>query len=36
MIIEVGGGRLRLGVIGGGLGPVIGQVHRAAANVDGY
>jgi predicted dehydrogenase len=36
MIIEAIGRRLRLAVIGGGPGSVIGEVHRAAARLDGY
>jgi predicted dehydrogenase len=36
MIIDAIGRRLRLGVAGGGLDSVIGQVHRAAASLDGY
>jgi hypothetical protein len=36
MIIEAIGRRLRLAVIGGGPGSVIGEVHRAGARLDGY
>src|SRR5258707_3572252 len=36
MIIEVIGRRLRLGIVGGGPGSVIGDVHRAGARLDGY
>jgi predicted dehydrogenase len=36
MAIEAIGRRLRLGVIGGGAGSVIGQVHRSAVSLDGY
>jgi predicted dehydrogenase len=36
MIIEAIGRRLRLAVIGGGPGSVIGEVHRIAARLDGY
>jgi predicted dehydrogenase len=36
MIIEAIGRRLRLAVIGGGPGSVSGEVHRAAARLDGY
>ena len=35
MVIQVLGRRLRLGVIGGGTGSFIGQVHRMAARLDG-
>jgi predicted dehydrogenase len=36
MVIEKIGRRLRLAVIGGGPGSVIGEVHRIAARLDGY
>jgi predicted dehydrogenase len=36
MVIEAIGRRLRLAVIGGGQGSVIGEVHRIAARLDGY
>ncbi len=36
MVIEAIGRRLRLAVIGGGPGSVIGEVHRIAARLDGY
>jgi hypothetical protein len=36
MIIDAIGRRLRLAVIGGGPGSVIGEVHRIAARLDGY
>jgi predicted dehydrogenase len=36
MVIETIGRRLRLAVIGGGPGSVIGEVHRIAARLDGY
>ena len=36
MVIEGIGRRLRLAVIGGGPGSVIGEVHRIAARLDGY
>jgi predicted dehydrogenase len=36
MIVESIGRRLRLAVIGGGPGSVIGEVHRAGARLDGY
>src|SRR6476619_1443742 len=36
MVIEAIGRRLRLAVIGGGPGSVIGEVHRAGARLDGY
>jgi len=36
MVIEALGRRLRLAVIGGGPGSVIGEVHRTAARLDGY
>jgi predicted dehydrogenase len=36
MIIETIGRRLRLAVVGGGPGSVIGDVHRAGARLDGY
>ena len=36
MIVEAIGRQLRLGVIGGGPGSVIGEVHRAGARLDGY
>jgi hypothetical protein len=36
MIIEAIGRRLRLAIIGGGPGSVIGEVHRAGARLDGY
>jgi len=36
MIIESIGRRLRLAVIGGGAGSVIGEVHRIATRLDGY
>ena len=36
MIIEAIGRRLRLAVIGGRPGSVIGEVHRAGARLDGY
>jgi predicted dehydrogenase len=36
MTIEAIGRRLRLAVIGGGPGSVIGDVHRAGARLDGY
>lgn len=36
MIIEAIGRRLRPGVVGGGPGSVIGDVHRAGARLDGY
>jgi predicted dehydrogenase len=36
MTIETIGRRLRLAVIGGGPGSVIGDVHRAGARLDGY
>jgi predicted dehydrogenase len=36
MIIEAIGRRLRLAVVGGGPGSVIGDVHRAGARLDGY
>jgi predicted dehydrogenase len=36
MVIEAIGRRLRLAVIGGGPGSVIGVVHRIAARLDGY
>ena len=36
MVIESIGRRLRLAVIGGGPGSVIGEVHRIAARLDGY
>jgi predicted dehydrogenase len=36
MVIEAIGRRLRLGVVGGGPGSVIGNVHRAGARLDGY
>jgi predicted dehydrogenase len=35
MVIQLLGRRLRLGVIGGGAGSFIGQVHRMAARLDG-
>jgi predicted dehydrogenase len=36
MVIEAIGRRLRLAVIGGGPGSVIGEIHRIAARLDGY
>jgi predicted dehydrogenase len=36
MVIEKIGRRLRLAVVGGGPGSVIGEVHRVAARLDGY
>jgi predicted dehydrogenase len=36
MVIEALGRRLRLAVIGGGPGSVIGEIHRIAARLDGY
>ena len=36
MVIEAIGRRLRLAVVGGGPGSVIGEVHRIAARLDGY
>ena len=36
MVIEAIGRPLRLAVIGGGPGSVIGEVHRIAARLDGY
>jgi len=36
MVIEAIGRRLRLGVVGGGPGSVMGDVHRAGARLDGY
>ena len=36
MVIEAIGRHLRLAVIGGGPGSVIGEVHRIAARLDGY
>src|SRR5260370_7133631 len=36
IIIEAIGRRLRLAIIGGGPGSVIGEVHRIAARLDGY
>jgi predicted dehydrogenase len=36
MIVEAIGRQLRLAVIGGGPGSVIGEVHRAGARLDGY
>ena len=36
MVIEAIGRHLRLGVVGGGPGSVIGDVHRAGARLDGY
>ena len=36
MVIEALGLRLRLAVIGGGPGSVIGEIHRIAARLDGY
>src|SRR4030095_9395933 len=36
MVIEAIGRRLRLAVIGGGPGSVIGEIHRLAARIDGY
>src|ERR1700740_3460336 len=36
MMIEAIGRRLRLAVVGGGPGSVIGEVHRIAARLDGY
>jgi predicted dehydrogenase len=36
MVIERIGRRLRLAVVGGGPGSVIGDVHRAGARLDGY
>src|SRR5260370_20199065 len=36
MVIEAIGRSLRLAVIGGGPGSVIGEVHRIAARLDGY
>src|SRR5258708_31291466 len=36
MNVEAIGRRLRLAVIGGGAGSVIGEVHRAGARLDGY
>jgi predicted dehydrogenase len=36
MVIEAIGRRLRLAVIGGGPGSVIGEIHRIAARIDGY
>ena len=35
MTIEAIGRRLRLAVVGGGPGSVIGEVHRAGARLDG-
>jgi predicted dehydrogenase len=35
-VIEAIGRRLRLGVVGGGPGSVIGDVNRAGARLDGY
>src|SRR5215469_5596849 len=36
MVIETIGRRLRLAVVGGGPGSVIGEVHRVAARLDGH
>ena len=36
MVIEAIGRRLRLAVIGGGPGSIIGEIHRIAARIDGY
>jgi hypothetical protein len=36
MVIEAIGRHLRLAVIGGGPGSVIGEVHRMAARLDGH
>src|SRR5260370_8027716 len=36
IIIEAIGRRLRLAIIGGGPGSVIGEIHRIAARLDGY
>jgi hypothetical protein len=36
MNIEAIGRRLQLGIVGGGPGSVIGDVHRAGARLDGY
>jgi predicted dehydrogenase len=36
VVIEAIGRRLRLAVIGGGPGSVIGEIHRIAARIDGY
>jgi len=36
VVIETIGRRLRLAVVGGGPGSVIGEVHRVAARLDGY
>jgi predicted dehydrogenase len=36
MVIEAIGRRIRLAVIGGGPGSVIGEIHRIAARLDGY
>ncbi len=35
MVTEAIGRRIRLAVIGGGLGSVIGEIHRIAARLDG-
>ncbi|WP_185983805.1 Gfo/Idh/MocA family protein [Aureimonas mangrovi] len=34
--VRVGGGRIRLGMVGGGQGAFIGAVHRIAARLDGH
>src|SRR6266478_2481029 len=36
MVIEAIGRRLRLAVVGGGPGSIIGEVHRTGARLDGY